>query len=371
MVKQYLDHSREILTNRYSTFKEGSKGAGLISLNGSQNEYDLREGFPLLTTKKMFTKGVAGELIWFFSGDTNIKSLEDNNVSIWRLDVFQHHLPAMIEEGIFPAHIGGEEGKYTPEWEKAIEEFGGMMRENNEFAQKWGDAGRIYGAQWRQWKHYDEETGEVVTIDQLGEIIQKMRDKPFSKKYIVSAWNPGDNINVSLPPCHVLYHLNVNQEEGSNIPSLDLQMFQRSCDQFLGVPFNIASYSMLTQIIAQQLELEPRRFIHSFGDAHFYTGLGERTQWYRENFGELRNRIRNVSDREEYSEVLKWVNKRVPQVEQEYDHVTAILEQFAREPIPLPKLHITKGKSIDELTIEDFTLEGYEHHSLIKRKRHV
>jgi len=371
MVKQYLDHCRKILTSGYSTFKDGSKGAGLISFNAYQNEYDLRDGFPLLTTKKMFTKGIAEELIWFFSGGTNIKYLEDRNVSIWRMDIFQYRLPEMIEEGIFPAHIGGEEGKYTLDWEKAMNDFGAMIKGSDEFAERWGETGRIYGAQWRQWQHFDEETGEMIRIDQLGETIEKMKKKPFSKKYIVSAWNPGDNQKVSLAPCHVLYHLSINQEEGSDKPSLDLQMFQRSCDQFLGVPFNIASYSMLTQIIAQQLDIEPRRFIQDFGDAHFYTGLEKRTQWYRRNFGKLRNRIRDVSDREGYLDVLEWINKSVPEVEQEHDHVTAILEQLSIEPKPLPRLNIKKVKSIDDLTVDDFTIEGYEHHPLIRRKRHV
>jgi len=371
MVKQYLDHCRAILTKEKSTFKVGSKGAGLLSSFASQNEYDLREGFPLLTTKKMFTKGIAEELIWFFSGGTNIKYLEDRDVSIWRMDIFQYHLPEMIKARIFPKHIGKDESKYTSEWEKAMKDFGAMIKGSDEFAERWGETGRIYGAQWRQWQHFDEETGEVIKIDQLGETIQKMKDKPFGKKYIVSAWNPGDNLKVSLAPCHVLYHLNINQEEGSDKPTLDLLLYQRSCDQFLGVPFNIASYSMLTQIVAQQLDIEPRIFTHTFGDVHFYTGLAKRTQWYRGNFDKLRDRIRDVSDREGYLDVLEWINKNVPEVEQEHDHVTAILEQLAREPKPLPRLKITKEKSIDDLTADDFTIEGYEHHPLIRRKRHV
>ncbi len=357
MVEQYLKHSREILTSKYSGFKMGSKGAGLISLFGPHNEYDLRDGFPLLTTKRMFTKSIIHELLWFLRGDTNIKYLEDNKVPIWRSDAFQHNLPGMIEEGIFSEGME----KYSPEWEEARNEYAQRIVEDDEFAVRWGDTGPIYGKQWRRWGH--DRKGQRIEIDQLGEVIERMRKNPMSKKHIINAWNPGDVPDMSLPPCHVLFQMTGN-EDGE----MDLQLYQRSCDQFLGVPYNIASYAILTQIIAQEVGLEPRRFIHSFGDSHFYTGLEKRSQWYRGNLSELRERVRDVRNREDYLGVLEWVNENAPsdKREERYDHVTAILEQLSREPKRLPRLDIAR-KSFDRLTIDDFTLRDYEHHPTIKR----
>ena len=238
MVKQYLDHCKKILTSEYSDFKGGSKGSGLISLPGHQNEYDLRNGFPLLTTKKMEFESVAHELIWFMKGDTNIKYLEDNKVPIWRKDVFKYHLDDMVEEGIFPKCME----KYTPEWEGALKEFGQMIREDkNGFADRWGDAGPIYGKQWMKWEYFDTEKGKLVEIDQLGELIEKVRKKPTGKKHLVSAWNPGDVPRMSLPPFHVVF-----QVHGNENGQLDLQLaHQRIFDQFLVFPYIIASYSNL------------------------------------------------------------------------------------------------------------------------------
>ena len=359
MVKQYLEHSRAIFTSEYSGFKQGSKGSGLISLFGYQNSYDLREGFPLLTTKKMAKNAIIYELVWFLKGDTNIRSLEINKVPVWRGNAFEHNLKGMVKAGIFPANIV----KYSPDWDKAMNEYAQRIKEDPEFAERWGDAGPIYGRQWRRWEYFDKEKNELVKIDQLGDVLNKMRKNPVGKKYVISAWNPGDIPEMSLPPCHVLFQMTSNDQG-----ELDLQMYQRSCDQFLGVPFNIASYSMLTQVIAQELNLIPRRFVHTFGDFHFYTGLDKRGQWYKANLKSLQERVKNVSDKEEYLGVLEWINKECPKDENEerYDHVTAILEQLSREPKPLPKLTIAK-KPFDQLTFEDFKIEGYESHPRIER----
>tara|TARA_Y100000310_G_C20689585_1_gene821347 strand:+ start:1036 stop:2169 length:1134 start_codon:yes stop_codon:yes gene_type:complete len=373
MVQQYLDHSREILTSPYSSVKSGSKGIPIISLFGTQNEYDLREGFPLMTTKQMFTKSITHELLWFFTGDTNIKYLEDRNVPIWRGNAFEHNLPAMQEEGVF----GGDIVKYTQEWDDSMEEYAVRIKDDEEFAMRFGDAGPIYPKQWRRWDHIDED-GKVTELDQLGDVIDNMKRKPLGKKHIVSAWNHGDVPNMSLPPCHVLYQMTAN-EEGE----MDMQLYQRSCDQFLGVPFNFTSYSMLAQIIAQEVGLTPRRFVHTFGDAHFYAGEGERGNWYRENFNELRDKIKaidisDIDSREDYLDVLEWVNKTAPVERDEngrelegiesYDHVTAILEQLSRTPKKLPRMEIAR-KSLDDLTIDDFKLVGYKgnHDPAIRR----
>ena len=366
MVQQYLDHSRHILTSEFSGVKSGSKGIPIISLFGYQNEYDLREGFPLVTTKKSFTNAVIYELLWFFAGDTNIKYLEDKGVPIWRGNAFEYNLERMQSEGIFPEGIV----KYTEDWDTAMEEYGQRIKEDDEFAERWGEAGPIYGRQWRKWKHVDED-GKVTELDQLGDVIEKMRKNPLGKRHIVSSWNHGDLPEMSLPPCHVLYQMTSN-EDGE----MDLQLYQRSCDMFLGVPFNFASYSMLIQIIAQEVGLTPRRFIHTFGDAHIYAGEGERGEWYRKNFDKLRDRVREVNDPEEYLGVLEWVNSNAPQERDEngrelhgidsYDHVTAMLEQLSRTPMELPRLEIVK-KKLEDLTIDDFKLIGYTHHPAIRR----
>ena len=317
----------------------------------------------------MALKLIIHELIWFLRGDTNIKYLEDNGVKIWRGNAFEHNLPEMIKWEIFSENIGKKEMKYSSDWDKAMLEYSQRIKENSEFAKRFGDAGPIYGKQWRHWKYFNEEKGKLIEIDQLEEVLNKMRKNPVGKKHIISAWNPGDIPNMSLPPCHLLFQMTSNDKG-----ELDLQLYQRSCDQFLGVPFNIASYAMLTQIIAQELDLKPRRFIHTFGDSHFYTGLEKRGQWYKNNFKELKGRIsqilniENCLDVENYLNVLEWINKNAPkdEIEEKYDHVTAILEQISRKPEPLSKLTIAK-KSFNKLTIDDFVLEEYNPHPKIER----
>ena len=362
MVRQYLDHCREILTSEYSLFKGGSKGVPIISLFGYQNEYDLSEGFPLLTTKKMGIKTVAHELLWFMRGETNIKYLVDNNVSIWTKDAFNHNLESMVEEGIFNEGLV----KYSSDWEKSLKEYGQRIKEEDGFAERWGDAGPIYGSQWRHWRSVDEY-GNIIEVDQLKDFIETLQKKPSSKKNIVTAWNPGELSRMALESCHLLYQANSNGE------MLDIQMYQRSCDQFLGVPFNIASYAMLTQIIAQQAGLQARRFVHTFGDSHFYCGAGERGNWYRDNLDELKDKVRGAITPGDYREVLVDLMDKLPpepEGERGYDHVPAIIEQLSRTPYRLPKLEIA-NKDFDKLTIDDFKLTDYDHHAPIRRKMAV
>ncbi len=368
MVKQYLDHSLDILTSPRSNFKGGSKESGIISLFGYQSVHDLREGWPLLTTKDMAVDSMFHEYIWFLRGDTNIKYLEDNKCSVWRSDAFQHNLPEMVKEGIFPADMP----KYSSDWDASLKEYGKLIREDkNGFAEKFGGAGPIYGQQWRRWKYFDEKQGKVVEIDQLRNMIEGLKKKPTGKKHIVTAWQPGDVPDMSLPPCHVLFQATAN-ENGE----LELQLYQRSCDQFLGVPFNKAGYALLTQIIAQETGMTPKTFIHTFGDSHFYCSIGKRTGWYRENINLIIDKIRKAKeldkkykDRTGYLDIVEWINKHAPADgnEERYDHVTAILEQLSREPRPLPKLKIAK-KPFDKLTIEDFIVEDYNPHPAIRRK---
>lgn len=209
-MKQYLDLLQRILDE--GTPKSDRTGTGTISVFGHQMRFDLSEGFPLLTTKKLHLKSIIYELLWFLAGDTNVKYLQDNGVRIW-----------------------------------------------NEWADADGNLGHIYGYQWRSWPAYDGST-----VDQISEVVETLRTNPDSRRIIVSAWNVADIPNMNLPPCHALFQFYVANGR------LSLQLYQRSADCFLGVPFNIASYSLLLMMMAQATGLQPGEFIHTLGDAHIY-----------------------------------------------------------------------------------------------------
>ena len=349
-MKQYLDHSRTILSDKRSGYKPNRTGIDTISLFGYQNEYDLQEGFPLMTTKKMPFKTIAHELLWFMRGENNIKYLVDNNVHIWDGNAFQHQLKKQGRDK--------EVKMYSPQWVTEKEEYIRRIKEDPIFAQEHGDLGPVYGTQWRHWK-----TSEGKEIDQFGGLIETLRKSPSSRRLIVSAWNPAEVSSMALPPCHLLYHINV--QDGN----MDLQLYQRSCDMFLGVPFNIVSYALLTQIVAQQAGLKPRRFIHTFGDSHFYCGAGERGAFYGKNLELLKGFMAIAQNPGDHLETLNWISREAPAEEpgkEGQDHVTGILEQLTRVPLQLPKIRVS-NKPFEQLTIEDITLEGYNPHPTIKR----
>jgi len=350
MVEQYLHHSRTILSDERSGYKKNRTGIDTISLFGYQNEYDLQKGFPLLTTKKMGIKTIAHELMWFMKGESNIRPLLDNDVHIWDDNAFQHHIKKQSLEKNLPM--------YSADWFKAKEDYIARIKSDEQFATENGDLGPVYGRQWRHWK-----TSDGKEIDQFGSLIETLKKSPSSRRLIVSAWNPEEIPNMALPPCHVMYHINVQDRK------MDLQLYQRSCDMFLGVPFNIASYAMLTQIIAKQAGLEPRRFIHTFGDSHFYCGAGNRGRFYGDNLAVLKAKVDHAFGDSGYKDILDWINQTAPSEEigkEGQDHVTAILEQLQRDPQELPRLEIA-NKPYDQLKIEDFKLIGYNPHPAIKR----
>ena len=259
-MRQYLDMLREIRSR--GVIKKDRTGVGTQSVFGYQCRYDLQEGFPLLTTKKVFLKGVIHELLWFIAGDTNIKYLLDNNVHIW-----------------------------------------------DEWADENGDLGPVYGHQWRSWPAPDGRS-----VDQLANVIEQIKRTPDSRRLMVSAWNPGEVDSMALPPCHCLFQFYV--AEGK----LSCQLYQRSADTFLGVPFNIASYSLLTMMIAQECGLQPGEFIHTTGDTHIYL-----------------------------------------------NHMEQVDEQLSREPRKPPVMHLNpEVKSVFDFRFEDFTLEGYDPWPAIK-----
>ena len=259
-MKQYLDLLREIRDNGVT--KTDRTGVGTKSIFGHQMRFNLQDGFPLLTTKKVFLKGIIYELLWFLKGDTNIKFLTDHNVHIW-----------------------------------------------DEWADENGDLGYVYGKQWRSWEATD---GRV--IDQISQVVDLIKNHPDSRRILVTAWNPAEIDKMALPPCHCLFQFYVADGK------LSCQLYQRSADTFLGVPFNIASYALLTMMLAQVCGLEPGEFIHTTGDTHIYL-----------------------------------------------NHLEQVNEQLSREPRPLPKMIINPDvKSIFDFKYEDFKLEGYDPYPTIK-----
>ena len=258
-MRQYLDlleHVRD-----HGVDKSDRTGTGTRSVFGHQMRFDLSEGFPVLTTKKLHLRSIIGELLWFLRGDTNVRWLQERGISIW-----------------------------------------------DEWADEHGDLGPVYGHQWRSWP-----TPEGGTIDQISKVIEGLRTNPDSRRHIVSAWNVAEVDSMALPPCHTMFQFYVTPASEGGRPRLSCQLYQRSADIFLGVPFNIASYALLTMMVAQQVDMEPGEFVHTLGDAHLYL-----------------------------------------------NHLDQADEQLTRSPGPLPRMEITPRESIDAYEIEDFTLVGYE-----------
>jgi len=269
----YFDLINDVLTNGVE--KTDRTGTGTISVFGRQVRYDLSLGFPILTSKRVHWKSVVGELLWFLKGDTNIKWLKENGISIW-----------------------------------------------DEWADKDGNLGPVYGKQWRRWEAVAPPECELyippefIEIDQIKEVIQQIKTNPDSRRLIVSAWNVGDIPNMALAPCHTMFQFYVVNGK------LSCQLYQRSCDAFLGMPFNIASYALLTHMIAQVCDLKVGDFVHTFGDLHVYL-----------------------------------------------NHQEQLKEQLSRTPFPMTKLLLnSEVKDIDLFTFEDIKLENYQHHPAIKGK---
>lgn len=293
--QQYLDLLQDILDN--GVYKDDRTGTGTYSVFGRQMRFDLSQGFPLLTTKKVFTKGIIHELLWLLNGDSNIQYLVKNGVHIWDDWPLRYYKESMEKNGETPL---------------SRDEFLQKIVEDDDFAKKWGELGPVYGVQWRRWKTVDGRE-----IDQISSVVNEIKNNPTSRRLIVSAWNAADIEEMAksgLPPCHTLFQFYVLNGK------LSCQLYQRSADTFLGVPFNIASYSMLTHMIAQVTDLEVGEFVHTFGDAHIYK-----------------------------------------------NHIDQVKEQLSREVRPLPTFKLNPNvKDIFSFTIDDFTFEGYDPHPTIK-----
>ncbi|TSI02520.1 thymidylate synthase [Lysinibacillus sp. BW-2-10] len=306
----YLNLLQHILDNGVK--KEDRTGTGTISIFGYQMRFDLNKGFPLLTTKRVPFKLVASELLWFIKGDTNIRYLLQNNNHIWNEWAFKKWVESDDYQGPDMKDFGLRAAK-DKEFEQILNEqmaiFNEKILTDDDFATKFGDLGPVYGKQWRSWP---TESGD--TIDQLKKVIDQIKKNPDSRRLIVTAWNPAEVDDMALPPCHSFFQFYVADGK------LSCQLYQRSADVFLGVPFNIASYALLTHLIAHECGLGVGEFVHSFGDTHIYL-----------------------------------------------NHLNQVNEQLSREPKELPKLFISaEGKSIFDIELEDLTIEGYDPHPAIK-----
>ncbi len=299
----YLDLLERI--KREGAKKTDRTGTGTLSLLGHQMRFDLSKGFPLLTTKKLPIKAIIHELIWFLRGDTNLKYLADNNVHIWDEWPYKAYL---LKNNIEVPKTGSDE------WNTGIKEFIERIKTDDQFAKEYGNLGPIYGYQWRNWPAPNGEH-----IDQLKNVIDQIKQTPDSRRLIVSAWNVADideMAKAGLPPCHCLFQFYVADGK------LSCQLYQRSCDTFLGVPFNIASYALLTMIIAQVTGLTPGEFVWTGGDTHLYLNHLEQADLQLSRKDDIR-------------------------------------------PMPTMKINPEK-KSIEDFTIEDFELVDYNPHDAIK-----
>lgn len=285
-MKQYLELIERIMSDGEDRFDR--TGVGTRSVFGHQSRYDLRDGFPLVTTKKVYLRSILEELLWFVSGSTNIQPLVKNNVKIWNE---------------WPYEIFTKSADYNNE---TLAEFVERIKVDDDFAKVYGELGPVYGKQWRDFNG----------VDQIENLIQSLKENPFSRRHIVSAWNPAEVDNMALPPCHAFMQFYVSADK----KYLSCQLYQRSADVFLGVPFNIASYAILLTMIAQVTGYQAKEFVHTIGDAHIYS-----------------------------------------------NHFDQVKLQASREPMALSKLVVNPAvTNIFDFTMEDFTLEDYQSHPGIK-----
>ncbi|BCB04440.1 thymidylate synthase [Bacillus sp. KH172YL63] len=306
----YLDMCRYILDN--GSKKEDRTGTGTKSIFGYQMRFDLNEGFPLFTTKSVAFQLVASELLWFIKGDTNIRYLLQHNNNIWNEWAFKKWVESDAYDGPDMTDFGirsQEDEEFKELYKEQMKIFKKMILEDDQFAKEFGELGPVYGKQWRDW-----ETARGETIDQLKDVVEQIKCNPDSRRHLVVAYNPGEVSGMALPPCHSLFQFYVSDGK------LSCQLYQRSGDVFIGVPFNVASYSLLTHLIAQECGLEVGEFIHTFGDVHIYL-----------------------------------------------NHIEQVETQLKREPRKLPTLKLNANKqSIFEFEMDDIQIVDYHPHPKIK-----
>ena len=309
-MKQYLELLEKI--KQEGIEKSDRTGTGTKSIFGYQMRFDLSKGFPILTTKRVPFGLIKSELLWFIKGDTNIRYLLQHNNHIWDEWAFKRYVESPDYTGEDMTDFGRrslQDPVFKEVYEKELETFCQRILNEDDFAAKYGELGNIYGSQWRHWK-----TTQGETIDQLAQVIEMLKISPDSRRLLVSAWNPEDVPSMALPPCHTMFQFYVADGK------LSCQLYQRSADVFLGVPFNIASYALLTHLIANEVGLEVGEFVHTLGDAHLYL-----------------------------------------------NHLEQVDLQLSRETYELPQLVLKHPeKSLYDLEVSDVVLEGYECHPTIK-----
>ena len=308
-MKQYLELCKHVLETGEK--KEDRTGTGTISVFGYQMRFDLNEGFPLMTTKRTAFRLISSELLWFLKGDTNVKTLIEDRNPIWDEWAFEQWATSLEYSGPDMTDFGrraSRDPEFAAVYKIEMDAFKKRVVEDDEFAAKYADLGPVYGKQWRSWSNGEQ------TIDQIANLIEGIKNNPNSRRHIVTAWNPSEVEEMALPPCHALFQFYVADGK------LSCQLYQRSADIFLGVPFNIASYALLIHLIAHECGLGVGEFVHTLGDAHIYT-----------------------------------------------NHINQVNEQLTREPRQLPTLKLNiEGKTIFELETQDIELENYEPHPKIK-----
>ena len=308
-MQAYLDLVEKVLNEGHR--KDDRTGVGTLSLFGYQMRFDLNQGFPLLTTKRVPFSLVKSELLWFLRGDSNIRYLLEHQNHIWDEWAFEKYVASEDYRGPDMTDFGlraEQDPKFKKVYQEEMSKFQQKVLADQKFAEKYGDLGRVYGRQWRSWQKRDGQT-----IDQISQVIENIRNHPDSRRLIVSAWNPEDVPDMALPPCHTLFQFYVQDQK------LSCQLYQRSADIFLGVPFNIASYALLTHLIARETGLEVGEFVHTLGDAHLYL-----------------------------------------------NHLDQAKTLLQRQPRPLPQLEITSNRPLDQLEMEDIQLHNYQPHPTIK-----
>lgn len=308
-MKAYQDLVQHIIDKGHK--KEDRTGVGTISVFGYQMRFDLNEGFPLLTSKRVPFGLIKSELLWFLKGDTNIRYLLQHNNHIWDEWAFERYVKSDEYTGPDMTNFGlkaAEDPEFNDVYQKVMAEFQEKVLNDAAFAEQYGELGDVYGKQWRSWQMRSGDT-----IDQIATVIQQIKDNPDSRRHIVTAWNPEDVPHAALPPCHTLFQFYVHDGR------LSCQLYQRSADVFLGVPFNIASYALLTHLIARETGLVVGEFVHTLGDAHLYL-----------------------------------------------NHLDAAETLLSRQPRDLPQLVINGDASLETIETGDILVEGYNPHPTIK-----
>lgn len=304
-MKQYLDMLEHVMKN--GDKREDRTGTGTLSVFGYQTRFDLREGFPIMTTKKVPFRVIFEELMWFLRGETNIRQLLEKDVNIWNADAYRHFRNELKSLGWKDGHL----------LQLTEEQYIERIKTDYDFARRFGELGPIYGQQWREWEVY--HYGHDYDIDQIANVIESIKRDPYGRRHIVTAWNVAELGDMALPPCHTFMQFYVSTKG-----ELSCQLYQRSGDLFLGVPFNITSYALLTHLVAYMTGLKVGEFVHTFGDLHLYL-----------------------------------------------NHLDQVNLQLSRKPKPLPTLTIKSGtlvKDISEFEFEDLELTGYRPDSTIRGK---